>query len=333
MKTFVLFIAMLLFVSCENQIIDDGLQEIEKSAVMQSFPDIIQLPTGLQPEGIATGPNHSFYVASLTMGQIYKGNLQTGEVEILTYPPGPDQTGGMAVDKRSGYLFAAKGMLGTGCVYNSKTGELLNTLVFTTPFTTLINDVVITNEAAYFTNSLAPVLYKVPLMKNGQLPEPAQVISLPLTGDFSMEPHPMIPQLGAFANGIDATPNGKYLFLGNTARGEIYRVHPASGEATVIDLGGALLPFADGILLDDQTLYVVQNMINQVAVIHLNDDLISGEVVGTITNTNFGVPTAVDEFGNYLYAVNAHFDVAPPTGMYPGVEFEVVKFPKFEEGE
>jgi len=333
MKSLILFIAMILLVSCENEntFYDDGLGEMKKSAAMQTFPDIIQLPDGFQPEGITIGPNHSFYVGSLVSGQIYKGNLQTGEGKILYAPAGMDLTVGLSLDARTGYLYAAKGFLGAGAVYDSRTSEPVASIPFAAPFSALINDVVVTKNAAYFTSSLEPVLYKVPLLNNGNLPETVEVISLPLTGDFSMEPHPMIPQLGAFANGIDATPNGKHLILANTGRGELYHVNPLTGEASLIDLGGALLPFADGILLDGDMLYVVQNMMNQVAVIMLNDDFVSGTLVSTITDVDFGIPTTVAEFGSRLYLVNAHFDLAPPTGSSPEVEFEIVGVQKYEE--
>ena len=42
----------------------------------------------------------------------------------------------------------------------------------------------------------------------------------------------------------------------------------------------------------------------------------------------FAVPTAISDFGNALYTINAHFDVAPPppVGPYlPNQEYEVVR--------
>lgn len=333
MKRILFFIAMtLFFASCENDFLLPANEPlvVEKSAVVQVFPDVIELPTGFQPEGIAIGTEHTFYVSSLSSGKIYKGDLRTGMGELLTNPTSPDQTSGLSFDKRSKYLYAAKGSSGRGTVYNSETGDIVQSIQLTSSMPDLINDVVVTRHAAFFTGSLTPVLYKVPLTKNGKLPDPAQVIPIILSGDFSMTPNPMIqPHLGAFSNGIDATKNGKHLILANTDRGEIYRVDPNTGEAALIDLGGALLQFADGILLDEDILYVVQNMLNQVAVVQLSDDFLLGQVVATIHQSNLGIPTTVAEFGDRLYLVNAHFDVAPPTGVFPNVEFEVVNVPKY----
>ena len=146
----------LLIAGCQ----DDGLlheveiPEIEKSAVTQEFPDEVLLPTGFQPEGIAIGTNQAFYVGSLTSGQIYKGNLRTGLGKPLTTVSGSDQTAGLSFDKRSGYLYAAKGFSGMGAVYNSETGELVQILPMADPMTNLINDVVVTSKAVFFTGSL-----------------------------------------------------------------------------------------------------------------------------------------------------------------------------------
>src|SRR4051812_11711933 len=69
-------------------------------------PDVIALPTGFQPEGIATGKRHTFFVGSRTTGAIYKGSLRTGEGATLV--PGADgkQATGLKVD-RYGRLFVS----------------------------------------------------------------------------------------------------------------------------------------------------------------------------------------------------------------------------------
>lgn len=330
MKHSIFFIFLMLLISCED-FNDVNLKSKSVNSNGHSgmvFPDELPLPNGFQPEGIAIGPNHSFYVGSLMTGQIYMGDLRTGEGEIFIAPPGPFQALGLAVDIRNNYLFVAGGFTGTGSVYNCATGDHVQTYAFAPPGTALVNDVTLTRDAVYFTNSLSPVLYKIPLGKTGELPDPGQFISLPLTGDFSMIPNPMIPNLGAFSNGIDATPSGKELIIANTDRGELYLVDPGTGVSSLIDLGGVLLPFADGISLEGETLYVVQNLMNQISVIALSDDYLSGTLEKVIQDPKFGIPTTIDRFGSHLYAVNAHFDMAPPTGIHPDVEFEVVRVEK-----
>jgi sugar lactone lactonase YvrE len=176
--------------------------------------------------------------------------------------------------------------------------------------------VVVTQRAAYFTDSYRPYLYEVPLNPDGSLAGGFQEIYL--DGDFSLVPNSFN------ANGIDATPNGKYLIVVQSSTGELFRVDPDTGEVLLIDLGGDTVLNGDGILLDGKTLYVVQNANNQISVIELAPDLLSGEVVNVITNAAFEFPTTIDDFGNALYVVNARLDL-PVT---PETEYQILRVVK-----
>jgi streptogramin lyase len=286
-------------------------------AAAATFPEIIHLPNGWQPEGVVVGKGHDIYAGSLATGAIYRADLRTGEGEVLVAQQQGRVAIGLSFDARTGYLFVAGGPGGAGYVYDSGTGASLAEYPFTAE-NSFVNDVVVTNDAAYFTDSMRPFLYRVPLGPGGQLPDPAQFEEIPLSDDFVFEP-------GAFnTNGIDATPNGKSLLIVHSSRGELYHVDPQTGEAQLIDLAGGSVPNGDGILLDGKTLYVVQNRLNKIAVIQLAPDLLSGEIVSEITHPAFRVPTTIAEFGNRLYAVNARFGT-PPT---PDTEYEIVRVNK-----
>jgi hypothetical protein len=186
-----------------------------------------------------------------------------------------------------------------------------------TDLPSFINDVVITRDAAYFTNSFQPVLYKVPLENGGGLPSPLTSEAIPLSGDYQFT-------AGAFnANGIDATANGKTLVIVNSTEGALYTVDPETGVASRIDLGTGSVANGDGILLQGRTLYVVQNQLNRIAVVKLAPNLASGEIVDLLTNSSFDVPTTIAKFGNALYAVNARFGTVPT----PDTEYDVVRVP------
>jgi hypothetical protein len=66
------------------------------------------------------------------------------------------------------------------------------------------------------------------------------------------------------------------------------------------------------LLLDGRTLYVVQNVLNQIAVVRLAADYSSGAVVTTIKSTGFDVPTTIADLRGELYAVNARFGTTDP---------------------
>jgi hypothetical protein len=286
---------------------------ISVSAQGESFPAIIPLPDGFRPEGVAAGNGHDLYAGSLGTGAVYGVDLRTGEYQMVV----PDQEGRIAVglkyDSRSNYLFVAGGPAGAGYVYDVESGNTVDLFQFTSE-ASFVNDVVVTQDAAYFTDSFRPFFYRVPLTANGQLPNPSEVEQIPLGGDFVFVP-------GAFnSNGIDATSNGESLFIVHSGRGELFHVDPDTGYASLIDLGGGAVPNGDGILLDGKTLYVVQNRMNKIAVVQLSPELTAGEIVREITDPNFDVPTTIAEFGNSLYAVNARFGT-PPT---PDTEYDIV---------
>lgn len=282
------------------------------------FPSFIPLPDGIQPEGIASGTGTEFFAGSLETGAIYKGDLRTGAGDFLNSPSDFEGRSalGMKHDSRTDALWVAGGETGQGFVYDADSGETLALLSLAEGQPTFVNDVVVTDRAAYFTDSSQPVIYEVPLTSHG-LPT-GDVNEIPLSGDFVFNP-------GEFnGNGIDAIPNGQTLLLVNSSAGSLYTVDPDTGLATGIDLGSGSVPSGDGILLDGTTLYVVQNFLNQIGVVELAPDLDSGVVSDPIIDGDFRIPTTVAEFGNALYAVNARFDVTPG----PDVEYEVVRVAK-----
>jgi len=286
------------------------------STAVKPFPGVIPLPNGFQPEGIASGNGTTFFAGSIPTGAVYRGDLRTGEGEILV----PAQEGHMSIglkfDSRTDLLFVAGGPTGMAFIYDGNTGENVAAIQLTTG-PSFINDVVITQDAAYFTNSFQAVFYRIPLHDNGHLPDPATSEEIPLGGDFQLAPN-------FNSNGIDATPNGKTLIIVNSELGTLYTVDPDTGHATLIDLGGDAVPSGDGILLHGKTLYVVQNFLNQIAVVELSSDLSAGSVDHLITSPHFRIPTTISRFGSSLYAVNARFDTTPTENT----EYEAVKVPR-----
>jgi WD40 repeat protein len=280
---------------------------------LKPFPEVIPLPNGFQPEGIASGNGTTFFAGSIPTGAIYRGDLRSGEGDILVPAQEGHMSIGMKFDPRTDLLFVAGGPTGKAFVYNGNTGENVAAIQLTSE-PSFINDVVVTNVAAYFTNSSQAEFYRVPLSNNGGLPNPAVSEIVPLSGDFQLVD-------GFNANGIDATPNGKTLIIVNSALGTIYTVDPESGYASLIDLGGESVVNGDGILLHGKTLYVVQNSFNQISVVGLSSDFSTGSVDHMITSQYFRVPTTIARFGNSLYVVNARFGT-PPTA---DTEYEVVK--------
>jgi sugar lactone lactonase YvrE len=278
----------------------------------QAFPATIRLPDGFQPEGIAIAGT-TFYVGSIPTGAIYRGNLRTGQGAILV--PGGGGKAAIGVEANRGRLFVAGGPTGKAFVYSATTGRELATYQLTTA-ATFVNDVVVTRTAAWFTDSVNQVLYRVPLGPGGQ-PGPASAVrTVPLTGAI-------VYIAGFNVNGIDATPDGKRLVIVQSNTGKLFTATP-EGVTREIGLGGGSVPSGDGLLLEGKTLFVVQNFANKISRIVLSPGLTSGRITGVITDSDFDVPTTIDDLGSRLYAVNARFSTPPG----PTVRYDVVQVAK-----
>jgi sugar lactone lactonase YvrE len=275
------------------------------------FEDVIALPDGFQPEGITIGPGATGYVGSLVDGDVYVFDVRTGE-EITTLEGPGSPSVGMKIDNH-GRLFIAGGPTGEARVVDAATGEILETYTLTDG-PTFVNDVVVTRDAAWFTDSQQAQLYKLPLGPGGALPDPGDVEVVSLTGDW-------VQVEGFNANGIAETPDHLALLVIQSATGTLFRVDPSTGVATAVDLGGVTLPSGDGLLVTGRTLYVVQNVLNTVSVIRLDAAGTSGERVEQIIDSDFQVPTTIARWGNSLLLPNARFDT-PPT---PDTEYSVVR--------
>lgn len=272
------------------------------------FPATIDLPTGFQPEGISVGKGTSFYVGSVASGAIFRGDLRTGKGAILVNgDPGNKAATGNKVDKRNRLWVSGAGT-GTGTVYDADTGYQLASYQFVPVGTaSFINDVIVTRDAAYFTDSVNQDLYVVPIGRGGRIGSTFK--TLPLTGDIAFAD-------GFNANGIEASPDGDTLLVVQSNKGLLFTVNPKTGSTKQVDLGGTALPGGDGLLLQDRSILYVVNS-GKITVIKLDRSFASGKQVAVIENAGFDVPTTLGAFGKFLYVVNARFGTPnPETASY-----------------
>jgi hypothetical protein len=282
-------------------------------------PSSIPIPVDFQPEGIAVGEGNTFYVGSLLDGDIYRGDLRSGAGSLFVDVAGR-VSAGMRVDEARDWLVVAGGPTGHAWVYDTQDGSTVADLVLGPEGETFSNDVAIRRNALYFTDTFAPLIYRVPILADGSFgtTQPITVTGpAAATGGFGL-------------NGIDSTHRG-WLIVNHTDLGILALVDPTTGESRLIPLTGPpLVPGTlDGLQLEGRTAWVVQNFANSVARVRLSPDLTSGEVVDVITSDLFRVPTTVARHGSRLALVNGRFDLGfPPPfgpGAPPGTDFDVVQ--------
>ena len=279
--------------------------------------------SAVYPEGVAyRAGSKNFYVGSTTDGTIFKGTLGKKDTEVLL-PPATERPSaiGMKVDE-AGRLYVAGGASGKMFVYDTGSKALIK--AFDTPAVpaggTFVNDVALTAEGAYFTDSSRPVLFRVARTAAG-------VGELTPWLDFTGSV--LKYQAGFNLNGIAATTDGKYLIVVQSNTGKLFRITVADKAVAEIDLGGGTVKSGDGILLSGQTLYVVRNSATLIVPVTMSADFSSGTLGTAFTDASLRYPTTIAQNGSRLLVVNSQFDKRGP-GLTPELPFTVssVALPK-----
>jgi streptogramin lyase len=289
------------------------------AAPPDNFPDRIDLPNGFFPEGIESGRGTTFFVGSLIDGAILRGDLRTGSSAVLAPGASGRASLGIAYEASRNRLWVAGGGSGFNAgvgdvrVYDASSGELLRTFLPPDPVGAL-NDVAITRDAVYVTDSFNAQLVKIPLPADGSLPSEDSVTLLPVTGEFVQTPGV------ANLNGI--VYKSGVLLVAQSNTGKLFRVDPATGAAEEVDLGGVALGGVDGLELQGRTLYAVRNT-NLVTIVRLGSQLTTGTVLGNITDPGLDVPTTATVAAGRLWAVNARFG----TGPTPDTKYWITQLP------
>jgi sugar lactone lactonase YvrE len=268
------------------------------SAAAAGRTSAIVLPGATSAEGIAAGRGTTFYAGDLFAGDIFRGDIRRGTAEPFIDAPAGRMAVGMKTDARERLLFVAGGG-GHAYVYSIRTRSTVADYTVGDAATSFVNDVAVTKRGAWFTDSLQPKLYFVPLDRHGN---PGAVRERTLTG-------PAADISGDFnLNGIQATPDGKTLLVAHSANNAIYKVDSATGASTpVVSIEGP-----DGIVLAGKRLWVVHAGV--VTRLRLSADLTSAVVEKDITSDLFQTPATAALFGHRLGVVNAKFDTGvPPT--------------------
>ncbi|WP_309106713.1 hypothetical protein [Arthrobacter sp.] len=274
---------------------------------------VIDLPEASGAEGIAAGKGTTFFAGDLVTGDIYRGDIRTGTAEEFITAPAGRAAAGMKVDVKNDLLFVAGGGTGQAYVYDLRTGDTVATYQLVPAGTGFINDVTLTHDGAWFTNSAEGSLYFVPVSNKGVLG--TQEV-LPLSGPAANN------TFGFNLNGITSVRGGQTLIVAHSGLGTLFTVDPEAGGSApimVADPTGnpVVLTNVDGIIAQGNTIWAVQNFLNQVSRIQLDATLSSGVVEEVITSPHFVIPTTAALFGGTLALPNAKFTMG-------ATEFEVV---------
>jgi sugar lactone lactonase YvrE len=272
---------------------------------------VVSEDPGVLPEGIGIAPDGTMYVTSTGTGDVYRGHVT--EHRLRRFASGTEAGRGFAAGVHPGpqgrVFVAGREALD---VYSSG-GRLIAHRPATAgpvgePF---LNDLVVTHDAVYVTDSTNAVVWRATLHGTG-------------IGQLQrwLDARPLVPELPPqyfFLNGIDATPNGKTLIVSSQGLQAMIRVDVATRDARIVDLAGASFG-PDGLVLRGTTIYAVLNYAapagQGVYVARLNDDLTAGTVVARVIDPSFDSPTTLALHDGRVYVVNSQLDHPPGTPPY-----------------
>jgi Cu-Zn family superoxide dismutase len=223
---------------------------------------------------------------------------------------------GMKLDP-AGRLWIVGGFTGLITIVNPHDGQVVKQMKVPTTPTSLLNDLQIVDGFAYVTDTFTPTLWRVAA-----------------SGDKIGEIEPWLDLRGspiAFAdgpnlNGIAATADGKALIVVQMNKGLLFKIDLATKAITPIDVGGADLTGADGLVLDGPTLYVVRQWAGEIVTVSLDKGLISGTVVSRFKDPGLTYPATAVMVGDDLVLANAQFDKHDAGGAQR--PFSLVRVPR-----
>ncbi|MET8852108.1 hypothetical protein [Amycolatopsis sp. NPDC004625] len=263
---------------------------------------VIVLPGAKSAEGITAAGGGSYYTGDLVAGTIFREDLRRGTAERFIEAPPGEKAAGVDFDRRHDLLFVAGADGGKAYVYDVRTKAKIADYTFGDPQTSYVNDVVVTPQGAWFTDSYHPQLFFVPVVA-GRLGTPR---TLPLTG----------PGAGGspgdfFMNDIIATPSGSTLLVAATIPGKVYRIDPRTGVSA--EIAGVDAPSVVSLVLEGNRLWAVQ-LDDKITRWCLDGGLSHGTSDGTITDPLFDQPVSAIKVGDRLAVVNSHiYSGYPPT--------------------
>jgi hypothetical protein len=279
--------------------------------------DRIDLPNGWQPEGITTD-GERLYVGSLANGAIWKANPRNGHGRVLAEGVTGRMAAGVDYDPWHNLIWVAGGVTNTIRAHNARTGRVRATYTFPSATPRFLNDLVVTRKGVFATDSKNQELAVVPFRKDGSLRPARAARTLPLTGDLMYTADPADFDL----NGI-VRKRGRLLAV-QLNTGKLFRINKRTGVTHTVDLGGYSLTNGDGLEIRRHKLFVVRNVNELIAQLHVNRRLTAATLVRELTSPDLDFPTTVALQDGQLWAVNARF-TTPPT---PDTPYWVTRVPR-----
>jgi streptogramin lyase len=253
------------------------------------------------PEGIAVD-RRFVYATSKADGIVYRGRVGGSTLRPFLPGGGEGRTTATGIKSTGQRLLIAGAETGRFYIYDAASAAHVATYTVPDPDQpSFLNDVVVAaNGDAYITDSMRPVIYRIPAV---EVSAQSAGVTRTLQPAIALAGYTK----GFNANGIVASPDGKVLLVVYSNSGALYRVDLATGTTRRVELDRPLTN-GDGLQLLGHTLYAARNFDNLIVSIRLSGDYTSGTVTAERTYPGADVPTTLALSRGRLLAVNSQFD-------------------------
>lgn len=290
------FLALLFFfgIGCKKQ---DVIPVVQESYVIPGDTFF--------PEGIAyNNTTGNFYTGSTSNGDIVQVNVATGLTGLFAVGAKQGRTfaTGMKLDKL-GRLWVCGGSQGIVQVLGHDGNVIKGWDLKALYGAGFVNDCIIDDKYIYFTDSQVRKIYRLAIY----------TLQLEQIEEWLTFTNDQIPYTtGTNANGIEITPDGKYLIVVISNSGKLFRIDKTTKAIAEIQLNTPVNS-GDGLLMDGNTLYVSRNATGQIFPVYLNNSYTQG-TVGSGFGSNLLFNTTIAKAGDYLLVVNGQLNRRNPPG-------------------
>ncbi|OYO00897.1 SMP-30/gluconolactonase/LRE family protein [Enemella evansiae] len=271
---------------------------------------VVSSQPGTLPEGIEVAPNGRVYVTGSGDGDVYVSDpSRPGQLVLLADGATQGRTAALGIERDQ------RGRLWVAAVDHvdllDRSGRLLQRIDLPDGGAdSYLNDLTVTRDAVYVTDSNTAVVWRIPLTGNeiGTMER-----WLDLTTVF---PYPVYY---FYLNGIVASPDGQRLLVASQGLGVLFRIDVATRGATIVDSGDSSFG-ADGMVLQGDTVYGVLNYEAPEGKQGVYRGVLSADwttmTVTPVDTTGFDSPTTLALHRGRFYVVNSQLDRAPGTPPY-----------------
>jgi Cu-Zn family superoxide dismutase len=271
------------------------------------------------PEGIAVHEaSGTAYVGSSSEGTLFKLEPGKEKAEVLSLggSPGRQAAFGIQLDKWD-RLWVAGGPNGTVALVDRRDGRTLRVLKTPTTPAAFVNDLAISTDGnVYVTDSSRPVIFRTKNVENDAL------IAKDLEPWLDLSRTPVKYDTGINLNGIVAKLDGRLLLAIQSNTGQLWRIDIRGKSVSEVKLD-APLKNGDGLVLRENSVYVIRNAEGEIARVDLDSGWRNGKVARRLSDPRLKYPTTAAWGGDGLWVVNGQLDKRkdPP----PLLPFDVLR--------